>query len=324
MDGSRSEQVPRDALSGRTVWAGGQAHEGRPASNAVLLPDVRERAIRPTARRDATDGDEEARKRMKDFKPDSMVERLMLETKYVRILGNALIPLYTTRLESGTRLALRSTGGDRGIAREVFSGKIYEKYSKPGLGQTVVDAGAHIGCFTLRSAELVGREGSVLSFEPSAKNYSLLCRNVGMNGLENVKTFNYALSDREGEAELLLTPNTGANSHFRRRDEKILPGPPQKVRLRRIDDIVREVKPNSVDFLKLDTEGSELPILKGGVDTLNRFHPNIAGEAHPSFSDSGKSILAYLADFGYEGKVEIYGKVQAYGMTDEMFYAWKQ
>ena len=45
-------------------------------------------------------------------------------------------------------------------------------------GMTFIDVGAHIGFFTLLGSYLVGREGKVLSFEPTPSTYRLLKKNV--------------------------------------------------------------------------------------------------------------------------------------------------
>lgn len=49
-------------------------------------------------------------------------------------------------------------------------------------GETVVDAGAGYGYFTLLAADLVGPAGRVLAFEPHPRLAALLRRNVALNG----------------------------------------------------------------------------------------------------------------------------------------------
>ena len=249
-------------------------------------------------------------------RPDSPFHRLLLDTKYIRILGNAVLPTYLATVDNGVKLRLRTTGGDRGVAEEIFLDRIYERYFKPELGQTVVDAGAHIGCFTLRAATLVGESGHVLSFEPSTQNYMLLSNNVSMNGLRNIRTFNCGLSSREGEAELLLSSNTGSNSLFSRTDQKISVVAREKVQLRQLDSIVDDLNLSQVDLIKLDAEGAELEILHGAERILSKFHPKIVGEAHPAFSASAEAILRLLSQFGYQGNID------QYHSRLQIFYAW--
>lgn len=253
---------------------------------------------------------------MKYPRPDSALQRFFLGTRYVRIVGNAVVKSYLATVDGGIRLRLRTTGGDSSIAEEVFRDRVYERYFKPEIGDTVIDAGAHLGCFSLRSALLVGDGGQVIAFEPSRGNYSLLAENIAMNGFRNVRPLNIGLSRQEGEAELFLASSTGSNSVFARKDKRIRVTGKEKVRLRQLDDIMKELKLARLDFLKLDAEGAELDILEGSAETLSSCHPKIAGEAHPAFSASADSILQYLSRFGYRGRAHRRGGRQ------EMFYAW--
>jgi FkbM family methyltransferase len=248
---------------------------------------------------------------------DSVLLRFILGTKYIRFLGKRMVSRYLVTVDDGTRLLLRTRGGDLSIAREVFESKEYEKYFRPQGGQTVIDVGAHIGCFTIRAAQTVGPEGKVLSFEPSSENFSFLCKNIALNGLHNVEAFNCALfGEDKTDAELYISKSSGSNSLFKRKGKGIEFTTPERVTLRTLDSVVKDAKLSRVDVLKIDAEGSELAILKGGEDTIRRFHPKITGEAHPSFSDSGQSILDYLNRFGYDGKID--GSAQ----TVELFNSW--
>lgn len=59
------------------------------------------------------------------------------------------------------------------------------------------DVGANIGLYTLYAAAL--RRCSVLAFEPEARNYELLCRNIALNDLdERARAYPLAVSDRTG------------------------------------------------------------------------------------------------------------------------------
>jgi len=65
--------------------------------------------------------------------------------------------------------------------------------SKINPGITVLDIGADIGYYTLVLAKLVGPKGSLFSFEPIPKAKWYLDKNIEMNGLVNVGTFDLAL-----------------------------------------------------------------------------------------------------------------------------------
>src|SRR5467141_889339 len=114
-----------------------------------------------------------SRQNHKQISADSDVFRLILDTKYIRFLAKRIIRSYLATVNEDTRLLLRTRGGDWSIAREIFETRYYERYFSLQPGQTVIDIGAHIGCFTIRAAKMVGQEGKVLAFEPGAENFSI-------------------------------------------------------------------------------------------------------------------------------------------------------
>ena len=87
-----------------------------------------------------------------------------------------------------------------------------------GRGSKVIDVGANVGWFTLLAAHRVGNTGTVLSFEPEAKSFSLLSKSVTRNGFGNVNLFNQIVSDVDGMGTLHIHPDesqTGLHSIVR-------------------------------------------------------------------------------------------------------------
>src|SRR2546422_9940526 len=78
-------------------------------------------------------------------------------------------------------------------------------------GDVVVDGGAPIGRYALRAA---ARASKVIAVEPDPSNFSLLERNVRLNGFSNVDLVPQALSSRGGIQALWLAAkeNTGTSS----------------------------------------------------------------------------------------------------------------
>src|SRR3989442_15761351 len=78
-------------------------------------------------------------------------------------------------------------------------------------GDVVVDVGAHIGRYALRAA---ARASKVIAVEPDPSNFSLLERNVRLNGFSNVVLVPQALSSRGGIRALWLAAkeNRGTSS----------------------------------------------------------------------------------------------------------------
>ena len=66
------------------------------------------------------------------------------------------------------------------------------------------DIGANVGLYTLLLAMSVGPSGLVFGVEPGPKSYSLLLRNVTVNGYRPARVENAAVSDHSGTVDLLI------------------------------------------------------------------------------------------------------------------------
>jgi hypothetical protein len=71
-------------------------------------------------------------------------------------------------------------------------------------------------------------------------------------------------------------------------------------------DAEREVRDlPSIGFVKIDVEGGELDVLKGGAQTLRRHHPLIYCEVYDewtsSFDYSPAELLGFVWSLGYDG-----------------------
>ena len=79
-------------------------------------------------------------------------------------------------------------------------------------GQTIIDVGANVGYTTRFFAKTVGPTGKVYAFEPNPFIYPLLTGNVA--SLEQVSTYNVALSSSNGEFPLFLAGNNQGVASF--------------------------------------------------------------------------------------------------------------
>ena len=125
-----------------------------------------------------------------------------------------------------------------------------------------------------------------------------------MNGLHNVHTFELGLGANDRSAELLLTRHAYGNTTCESIEKVDKITGRETIQLRTLDSVVEQLKLDAIDFIKIDAEGAEMDILRGGKQTLEKFHPKIVGEAHPRISDSGETIAQYLKSLGYECQLE--------------------
>jgi FkbM family methyltransferase len=198
------------------------------------------------------------------------------------------------------------------IYNEIF---IKQEYLKHGLSledcHCVFDIGANIGLFTI-FAKLRNKDLLVHAFEPIKNTYDVLVKNIELHGLKNVYPHNCALGMEDGtEKELTFYPHLAGNAtaypdskvEIKRLLTEVM-GKEQAdflfqsatthiVKVRTLSSIIEEVNVSSLDFLKIDVEGSELAVLNGiSVEHFQRIR-QVAAEIHSgSILEEAQSILS--------------------------------
>lgn len=209
------------------------------------------------------------------------------------------------RMESGHELYVDPFDlvGER-IARhgcfEPETVRLLRQLVRPGM--IACDIGAHVGQYTVLLADLVGSAGQVHAFEPDATTFATLQANVQLNRLRNVTCNHMALSEASGTATLFLAniANTGANS-LRRTDS--FGGQQAVVQCNRLDDYCVGLDLASIGFIKIDVEGGELPVLRGGERVLAASRPHLLLEFSSltsCFGYSTQDLQQFLQERGYE------------------------
>jgi FkbM family methyltransferase len=176
------------------------------------------------------------------------------------------------------------------------------KHLRPGM--TILDIGAHIGLMSIPFSKRTGPEGKVFAFEPTPTTVRVLEKTVKLNGGSNVSIEPYALSHKKGKLTFHISENEVDNSNSlvnNKRTDRMENA--IEVDVSTIDDIVREKGLERIDFIKIDVEGAELQVLKGGDQTISKFRPPMILSIHPdsikNFGDSQTEIWDYLKQHGY-------------------------
>ena len=161
--------------------------------------------------------------------------------------------------------------GDLELLAEVFLHNQYLKHPRVTLSPNsiVLDVGANAGYFTLLSAS-IATQGTVFAFEPNGFSADLMRKQIIRNNLTNVVIAEVALDDHEGECEFFVFENPfgGVNSFFRgHTKERSIP---VKVQTTTLDEFAERHSLSRIDFLKVDVEGAELRVLRGGEATLKK------------------------------------------------------
>jgi FkbM family methyltransferase len=149
------------------------------------------------------------------------------------------------------------------ILSEQFVSEIYEKHYNIKKGQVIVDIGANIGIFAVKAAKKVGESGKIIAIEPEKRNLEFLKKNVEANNLNNVIIIPEGVWSKRTAKKLFLR-GMGGHSFFRRSESY------DDMNLDTLDNILKDLDIEKINFIKMDIEGAEIEALKGANTTLKK------------------------------------------------------
>jgi len=164
----------------------------------------------------------------------------------------------------------------------------------------IFDIGANGGFYSL-SYKTWFPKMTVHAFEPLNETYQILLENICLNKLTGIIANNVGLSDNKQEVDFYFNSGYCGNASMRditnRGDSSIV-----KCKVTTLDLYVNTLN-TRVDFMKMDVEGAELLVLKGGLKALHNYRPVIFMEMEETwtsfFGYHPNDIVSLLADIGY-------------------------
>ncbi|HXV14421.1 MAG TPA: FkbM family methyltransferase [Candidatus Krumholzibacteria bacterium] len=195
--------------------------------------------------------------------------------------------------------------GERGYDHANFTAATH--FVRPG--HVCFDIGANIGVYSVVMARLSGSAANVHAFEPVEHIRERLLGNAGLNGYSDLRVNAFALGAEAGSLEMFQVKRghfRGGTSTFLRNENVATLGEGQfetrTVQIRTLDHYVAEAGLARVDFMKIDVEGFELPVLEGAARTVARFHPVVLmeyDEARHGRQGHGDKLRTFLNGHGY-------------------------
>jgi len=138
------------------------------------------------------------------------------------------------------------------------------QWLRPGMN--VIDVGANVGYFTALAASCIGPHGRIFSIEPSPYAFERLQRFLGMNGLKQVHAFQGGLADCDGRRTLYWGPEAARNHAPSMVEDS--GSFSADVPIWTLDRCLEDWQVDRVDLLKMDVEGFEHRVLRGGLRAL--------------------------------------------------------
>ncbi len=174
-----------------------------------------------------------------------------------------------------------------------FSGlemNLFRQICSPG--HIVIEVGANIGAHTVGLSRLVGSQGRVLAFEPQRLLFQTLCANMALNSIENVDCFWAALGSQDGFIDV---PDLNPRKQFNFGGVTLLDAKSgRRVACQALDQYMTLPR---VDLIKIDVEGMEAEVLRGGEQLLKRLKPVLYVENDRL--EKSESLTRLIASLNY-------------------------
>jgi FkbM family methyltransferase len=171
-------------------------------------------------------------------------------------------------------------------------------------GACFIDIGANHGVITIMAARRVGPAGRVLAFEPVADTYASLLRNLELNALANVTTFQMAVAAEPASVRMSAPDPVHSGSA---RIESSDGGDVTAAPLADIPEVLAAMAGRPV-YAKLDTEGYELEVLQGmrpllASGRISALVIEIDDGHLRRFGGSAAAVYQCLAELGYRPRL---------------------
>ncbi|GAA4552045.1 FkbM family methyltransferase [Amycolatopsis samaneae] len=182
-----------------------------------------------------------------------------------------------------------------------------------GPGDVCVDVGAAAGLYSQALSQLAGPAGTVHSIEPLAFSHPGWARVLGVWARPNVVRHTLALGAGTGRAAMRVpfgprgpatsrsfldwhTSGLGSNAEYPYHADLL-------VDTTTLDGFRDETGLTRLDFLKIDVEGGELHVLRGGARTIAEFRPTMLVEIEARHTErydhTPDDVVRWLGEHGY-------------------------
>jgi FkbM family methyltransferase len=201
----------------------------------------------------------------------------------------------------------------QGIDFAIYLGNIYERQTGIALrrlvspASLVLDIGANVGAHTLHLAQLVGRNGHVIAFEPTDFAFRKLRRNLELNPDLNARVTPFhcflTASDFSGVPSAIysswpLVRDPDLHAKHLGREMRT-----EAAQARSLDSVLTNYTDRKVELVKLDVDGFECQVLAGASALLRNVRPIFVMELSPYvLHERGASLeemLYYFVRNGY-------------------------
>jgi len=170
----------------------------------------------------------------------------------------------------------------------------------------VLDVGANVGSYGLELRE-IGYANKIISFEPLTSAYERLSISAGKD--INWKALHFALGDEDERHEINISKNSYSSSLLKILPSHVKSAPEsdyigkELIAIKRLDNIFNDLEvQNKSIYMKIDTQGFEDRVLKGGINSLEKIDVIQMEMSLVPLYDGAKlfdEMLCTMSDYGY-------------------------
>ena len=157
----------------------------------------------------------------------------------------------------------------------------------PSCNSIMIDVGGHIGTTAIPYSKLFK---NVLAFEPNKESYQYFIENIKANNIDNIVLENKGVYNKNTYCKVVQHNDVNSGCFYIKEceEEEI-----DSIKVIKLDDI--DITDN-VDFIKIDTEGSEIYVLEGAIELIRKYKPLIQVETN----ECSNKYFGYNKEIIYE------------------------
>ncbi len=162
----------------------------------------------------------------------------------------------------------------------------------------VIEVGSNIGSHTLALSKFVTK-GAVFAFEPQKIIFQNLCANISINSITNCFCSQIALSDNKDQK--LYFPNYDFTKEQNFGAMSFLNNTKANYNIEaKVDTLDNRFSNfNNLKLLKIDAEGMEVNVIKGGIELIKRTKPVLYIENAPDYIEKSEELIELVFSLEY-------------------------
>ena len=186
-----------------------------------------------------------------------------------------------------------------GDYHEIETLEKFSKYKKILL----IDCGCNYGFYSFHAAS-ISKENKVIAIEASKKTSNFFLKNQRLNKFDNIKFYNYAISDNDNKEVLFNESDNDWESSQSHSQFKI--ASTTIVKTTKIDSVIKNYEIDDYQIIiKLDVEGNEIKAIEGSINLIIQKSPLFIIELSKYIFDNNENI-EYLKNFLIKYDYSIY------------------